>query len=325
MRLRVAFEWLLAAFVGLVALILGIQGFGRSRRRLGASQHLVRLWEQGDEDDDREFVRAPSLDESSAERALYSMPAERVFEPREAPRLAEHERAVRYEARVRLLVTDVDAVAARIQEFVASVGGYTIDADVSSGTFSPSGRVTVAVPATQLSPFLERLASLPGVRAVEERSLRGRDVTGEVIDIEARLRAARTAEQRYLSLVERAERVQDVLRVEEELRRIRTEIERLESQQRFLQERVSYAVVTVALRSARSLGERMRSAFRAGWDRGIGLMVDLASLSGRLAALASVVVPAVVVFGGFLRWFVRHLVRERQAVSSDRVGEHSRE
>ncbi|WP_448576336.1 DUF4349 domain-containing protein [Thermomicrobium sp.] len=325
MRLRVAFEWLLAAFVGLVALIFGIRGFGRSRGRLGASQHLVRLWEQRDEDDDREFVRAPSLDESSAARALYSMPAERVFEPHEAPRLAEHDRAVRYEARVQLLVTDVDAVATRIQEFVASAGGYTVDAAVSSGTFSPSGRVTVAVPAAQLFPFLDQLASLPGVREVEERSLRRQDVTGEAIDIGARLRAARTAEQRYLSLVERAERVQDVLRVEEELRRIRAEIERLESQQRFLQERVSYAVVTVALRSARSLGERMRRAFRAGWDRGIGLMVDLASLSGRLAALASVVVPAVVVFGGFLRWLVSHLVIMRQAESSDRMGEQSRE
>jgi len=325
MRLRAAFEWLLAAFVGLVALFLGIQGLSRSRWRLGTGQHFRRTEEPEDEDDDRAFARAPFLSESSGERLLYLLPAERPREPREAPGMLEHTRAIRYEARVRLLVTDVDAVAVRIQEFAASVGGYTIDADVSSGTFSPSGRITVAVPAAQLSAFLDQLASFPGVRAVEERSLRGQDVTGEVIDVEARLRAARTAEQRYLSLVERAERVQDVLRVEEELRRIRAEIERLESQQRFLQERVSFAVVTVALRSARSLGQRMQSAFRAGWDRGIGVMVDLANLGGRLAALGSVIVPAGVVLVAFLRWFVSRLVMEWRGVSSDRISEQPRD
>jgi hypothetical protein len=269
MRLRAAFEWLLAAFVGLVALFLGIQGLSRSRWRLGTGQHFRRTGEPEDEDDDRAFAGAPFLSESSGERLLYLLPAERPREPREAPGMLEHTRAIRYEARVRLLVTDVDAVA--------------------------------------------------------ERSLRGQDVTGEVIDVEARLRAARTAEQRYLSLVERAERVQDVLRVEEELRRIRAEIERLESQQRFLQERVSFAVVTVALRSARSLGQRMQSAFRAGWDRGIGVMVDLANLGGRLAALGSVIVPAGVVLVAFLRWFASRLVMERQGVSSDRISEQPRD
>jgi len=99
----------------------------------------------------------------------------------------------------------------------------------------------------------------------------------------------------------------------------------LESQQRFLQERVSFAVVTVALRSARSLGQRMESAFRAGWDRGIGVMVDLANLGGRLAALGSVIVPAGVVLVAFLRWFVSRLVMERQGVSSDRISEQPRD
>jgi hypothetical protein len=69
----------------------------------------------------------------------------------------------------------------------------------------------------------------------------------------------------------------------------------------------------------------MQSAFRAGWDRGIGVMVDLANLGGRLAALGSVIVSAGVVFVAFLRWFVSRLVMEQQALSSDRISEQPRD
>jgi hypothetical protein len=73
------------------------------------------------------------------------------------------------------------------------------------------------------------------------------DVSSDLIDLEARLRSEQTKEESFPELLDRTASVSEVLNVERELSRVRTEIEHLEGQLTFLKRRVSVATIVVAL------------------------------------------------------------------------------
>ena len=67
------------------------------------------------------------------------------------------------------------------------------------------------------------------------------------MDLEAQLRSLTREEGRLLELLERANTVSEILVVEGELIRIRTQIERLQGSLNFLERRVALATITVSL------------------------------------------------------------------------------
>ena len=73
------------------------------------------------------------------------------------------------------------------------------------------------------------------------------DVTERFIDLEARLNSALREEQSLLSLLEKTGTISEIISVERELSRVRSEIERLQGQLNFLERRVELATITVSL------------------------------------------------------------------------------
>jgi hypothetical protein len=76
---------------------------------------------------------------------------------------------------------------------------------------------------------------------VLQRNVRGEDVTEEYIDNASRLRNMEAHEERILALYDEAHDIEDLLRLEEELARIRGNIEELGGRQLYL-ERVTATV-----------------------------------------------------------------------------------
>jgi hypothetical protein len=77
-------------------------------------------------------------------------------------------------------------------------------------------------------------------------------VTAHWIDVEARVRAKRQMEGRYLELVARAANVAEVLTVERELGAVPAEIEAMESKLRSLGDQVALSTLVVALSAPRT-------------------------------------------------------------------------
>jgi hypothetical protein len=82
---------------------------------------------------------------------------------------------------------------------------------------------------------------------VLSQSVGSEDVTERFIDLRARLQSALRQEQSLLSLLGKATSVSDVLTIERELSRIRSEIERFQGQLNFLERRVDLATITISL------------------------------------------------------------------------------
>ena len=124
-------------------------------------------------------------------------------------------------------------------------GGTVVASDATTADDgSTSGTVTVRVPAQD---FDDLLIAVGGVGEVERRSITSEDVSGEFVDLEARLRHNRAQERFYLSLLDRAESVDDAIAVQQRVDAIQEMIEQLEGRLRFLDDRTSFSRLTVEL------------------------------------------------------------------------------
>lgn len=153
------------------------------------------------------------------------------------------DRQIISQASLDLEVSDVNGAAVQLRGLVESFGGFIEHVSTSGGPNPEHGSAVVRVPSDR---FLDALDSIERLGRAVGQSLGQRDVTGEAIDLEARLKSERSAEESLLKLLERATSVSDVLTVERELARVRADIERLEGQLEFIQRSVALATITVS-------------------------------------------------------------------------------
>lgn len=192
-------------------------------------------------------------------------------------------------AALTLLTKDFDRTRTMLEMIIRRHRGYSAQLTVGSGagsahTLSASFRV----PADQLDAAMAEIKQLAHV---EQESQGGEEVTAQYVDLQARFSNARRTEQTLLELLQkRTGELSDVLAVEQELSRVREEIERMEAELKSLQNRVSFATLQVELREEykaqleipHSLGGRLRNAlvdgFRTAADSLVGVVMFFAGV-----------------------------------------------
>lgn len=169
-------------------------------------------------------------------------------------------------------VADVPAAVGRVRAFVLELGGYV--GGSQAGSQDDGATLTLRVPAAQFDEALERLRSLDGEVIAE--ATRESDVTRQIIDLAARIANLEASEASYRVLLERAERIDDVLAVQSRLDGVRGEIEQLEAQLQEIEGDAELSTLTVSLvPAAEPVAE-----VAATWDAGAELNGALASLVG---------------------------------------------
>lgn len=157
------------------------------------------------------------------------------------------DRKIIYDADVRLVVDDFAKVEAAVPRLVQEHGGYLADASVerTQGAVR-SGRWQVRIPIDRFDAFLDAVCAL-GVP--ESRRQTAQDVTEQFVDLEAQIKTKQQLEQRILELVqERKGKIEEVLEVERELARVRSDIEQMQGRLRYLTNRTEMTTVTVSAR-----------------------------------------------------------------------------
>lgn len=130
--------------------------------------------------------------------------------------------------------------------------------------------LVVRVPAAQFDAVFAAACALG--RVVHE-SREANDVTEEFVDLGIRLDTARKARDRLLEVLLKAERIEDILRVETELRRLTEEIERMEGRRKLLADQVALATLEVAFQGPVEVPppeRRVRQGSRFAWINQIG-------------------------------------------------------
>lgn len=161
-------------------------------------------------------------------------------------------------AALAIVAQDIDAVRSSIDGIVREFSGFVGEIQMSGSRGEMRIlRATLRVPGARLDEAVSRLRSL-GV--VTDESLHGEDVTDQMVDLDARLTNARNTEKRLTEVLRtRTGDLADVLAVERETARVREEIERLDAQRKNLEQRVSYATITLTVSEERQaqLGARI--------------------------------------------------------------------
>lgn len=122
-----------------------------------------------------------------------------------------------------------------------------------------SHNVTIRIPAQNFDVFLAQLSS--GVSYFERKEISSQDVTAEFIDNESRIASKKKLENRYLELLKKATKVQEMLEIEKQLSEIREEIEAKEGQQKYLQNKVSMSTIEIEFFKNTPANEGARLSF----------------------------------------------------------------
>ncbi len=149
-------------------------------------------------------------------------------------------------AQLTLTTKEFDKARANLEALLKQHRGYLGELKVGGNT--GSGRTltaTLRVPADQLDGML---ADVKRLGRVDSESQGGQDTTSEYVDLQARLSNAHNTAQRLTEILRnRTGKLADVLAVEQELDRVRGEIEEMEAERKTMLNQVSYATVTVTI------------------------------------------------------------------------------
>ncbi|MFH9727188.1 DUF4349 domain-containing protein [Streptomyces sp. NPDC017254] len=231
-------------------------------------------------------------------------------EPSKAP--ARQQQYVIRTASLSVEVGDVTKALVTVRGAAADAGGRVENESterVDDGYVT--SRIVLRVPQERYDSVLTELA---GTGKLLARKADAKDVTEEVVDVESRIATQRASVARVRALMQRAERLADVVTLEGELSRRQSDLESLLAQQSSLKDRTSLATITLQLTEkekprAEEHEEEGRPGFGDALSGGWNSLAGAVAWAGVvLAALAPWLAVALI---GYLVW--RHVVRPRRA------------
>lgn len=207
--------------------------------------------------------------------------------------LADGDRSVITHGAVTLSTEDPVTAADDITRMVESLGGWVEGMTLQAGsdTVDPSAHVITRLPSSDVGTALGRLRDIGEVEAVQiDRT----DVTLEVRDLEARIRAVQMSVERMQALLARAATVEELVQAEQMLTDRQSQLEQLLSQQATLDDQVSMSTLTIDVVVPEEVPEVVepedpKEGFLGGLENGWNAFLDFGS-------------GALLVLGALLPW-----------------------
>jgi hypothetical protein len=190
-------------------------------------------------------------------------------------------------------VSKLDPAIAEVRTLATKFGGYITNSSSSGGRDQVRAAMfEIRIPAQR---YDEAVAALASIGRVESTQTNAQDVGEEFVDVTARVENSRKLEARLVELLaNRTGRLQDVLAVERELSRVRTEIDQMEGRIRYLKNRVALSTLTVNLHEPQPLigntpGENpLGAAVRKAWRNFVGFFASIIASLGVIIPLAAI-------------------------------------
>lgn len=144
-----------------------------------------------------------------------------------------------------LEVKETVTVIRQIAALAEKSGGFIVSSQSqkeSDGVVR--GEIDIRVPSGKVGTILEQLRKTGKVAAEQANA---EDITEGYVDLEARMRNARTSEKRLQDMMKQAGKLSDVLLVEKELTRVRGEIEAFEARKRTWDLQLEMTLIKITL------------------------------------------------------------------------------
>jgi hypothetical protein len=179
-----------------------------------------------------------------------------------------------------LQARDVGVAVGAAQRAIEAIGGYVSASRQTLEDDHPLAQITYRIPSSRWD---DGLAAVRNLGEVLDEQTDAVEVTGQLVDLAARIENLRASERSLQAILSSATRVPDVLDIQERLFQVRGEIEQLTAQQVHLEDQATYGTLTV------TFGVEVVAITEAarGWNAGEEVERATASLVNVLQALAS--------------------------------------
>jgi len=148
-----------------------------------------------------------------------------------------------------LRVQDIEQSMDKVNQIISPIGGLVENSGLyeQKQTGLWNGWMNIKVPADKFDDIFGEIKQIAS--EVEREEISSRDITDEYVDIEATLRNMRAEEQQYLSIMNRAREVEEVIKVAEKLYEVRGRIERTEARLLSLSRQVEMSSINISFTS----------------------------------------------------------------------------
>lgn len=212
-----------------------------------------------------------------------------------------YERQLTRNGTVRFETDNTDKTRKNIQEAVSETKGYISSDNSDEQLNRKESTVIIRVPADNFDALLAKITS--GAKKIDYKNIEVLDVTQEYIDLDTRIKTKKELEERYRELLKRANTVEEILKIEEQIGILRADIESTEGRLRYLSSQIRYSTLHVTFYKKSSdfrFAGKMGKAFRNGWNNLLWLLVGITNLW------------AILLFGVLLFGAVTYIVRRRR-------------
>ncbi len=152
------------------------------------------------------------------------------------PRVAK--RIITKRANITVEVDSLDKAKEELEGLIEKSGGHITNARLYENGYHAS----VKVPSTLLSSTLDTIANLGDKIS---QSMSQSDVTNQFVDNEARLKNLILFRDKMKNLLSRTTNIEEIVKIERELRRVQTEIDSLQGQLKYLKDAVALSPIDV--------------------------------------------------------------------------------
>ncbi len=239
--------------VVLLALLLVLSGCGASREQAA--------YDYADSDDDGYAGDYYATERGYAQEEQLASKGEVA---------ADQGRKLIWNGHININVEDLKISEEKIRGYVRGKGGFIESANFYGDSRGESLRsyLSLRIPAQHFDDGMLFLNEEIG--KVTNSSSGHDDVTMVYIDMEARINNLTSQEARYTEILEKADTVEDILKIEAELVRIRGEIESLTARFNHMKDQVNYSTISVNLNQTVLATPGVTTVgFEGAWDRAV--------------------------------------------------------
>ena len=217
-------------------------------------------------------------------------------------------------ASLNLETQEFDAAVSGLEKLTANMGGYVESSSVNQGSYGSTYRsasYTIRVPSGKYSAFLNRVSGDKHCHLVDKDEST-QDVGQEYFDTESRLKTLRTKLERLQALLKKADKMEDIIKLENAIGDTEYEIDQYTSTLKRYDSLVGYATFDITLEQVNAIsdtdanpyGVRLRNAFVGGF---LSFGRGMQSFSLWLAENLLVILLLVLIVLG-----IRYLLRRRR-------------
>jgi hypothetical protein len=197
-------------------------------------------------------------------------------------------------------------LAALLDKHKAYIGNEQLD----NNDYQTNYIIQLRVPAENLDALIGDIESIRGT--VTYKSIQARDVTEEYIDLETRLKNKQAYLDQYRALLKNARTMEDILKVQEQIRALEEEIESFTGRLKYLNSQVALSTLDLTINQTKdyvfrpdrkiNFFERLKESISGGWYGFVKFSLDLLVLWPFLILIAVMV------------WIWRRIRRNRRPI-----------